>query len=70
MAKKLKTYSIYAIVEMDVMIKIEAENFEDALAKSKQLKETDFVKPLGEYNDGEMDIRGVYDEQIDMLHRK
>ena len=70
MAKKLKTYSIYAIVEMDVMIKIEAENFEDALAKSKQLKETDFVKPLGEYNDGEMDIRGVYDEQIDMLHSK
>jgi hypothetical protein len=55
MAKKLKTYSIYA---------------EDALAKSKQLKETDFVKSLGEYNDGEMDIRGVYDGQIGMLHRK
>ena len=66
----MNTYTIYAIGEMDVTTKIEADSFTDALERARMLKETDFVKPLGDYNDGEIEIRGVFDEKVRMKHQK
>ena len=68
MAKKLKPFTVYAIVEMDVAIDIEASDLTDALKKSEELEETDFCKPLGEYSDSAMKIRGVYDSNIHLTH--
>jgi len=67
---KHNTYTVYAVVEMNVSIKIGADSLKDALEKSRQLKETDFCKPLGEYNNGELEIQGVFDEQVEMKHIK
>lgn len=53
MAKKLKTFYISGVVKMQVGIQIEAGNYQEALDQAKLLKETDFVKPLGDYEDGE-----------------
>ncbi len=64
----MNTYSIWAIVEIDATVNIEAESFEDALQRAKSLKETDFVKPLSNYNDGTLKIRGIFDEQVCMNH--
>ena len=64
MTKKLNTYQVCAVVELEIGITINAESFEDALEKAKKLRETDFVKPLGEYSDGAMEISSVFDEQV------
>jgi hypothetical protein len=70
MAKRtMNTYTVYAIVEMNVAVKIEADSLSDAVERSKSLKEYDFVKPLGDFNDGAIEISGVFDEQVDMKHR-
>lgn len=66
MVKILKTYQITAIIEAVIGVDIKAEDFEDAIEKSKSLKVTDFVKPLGDYLDSNMKIQGVYDNQIGM----
>lgn len=54
MAKKLKTFYISGVVKMQIGIQIEAENYQDALNRAKELRELDFVKPLGDYEDGEL----------------
>ena len=66
MVKILKTYQITAIIEAVIGVDIKAEDFEDAIEKSKSLKVTDFVKTLGDYLDSNMKIQGVYDNQIGM----
>jgi hypothetical protein len=68
--RKLNTYRVYAIVEMDISILIAAESFEDAVEKSKTLKETDFCKPLGEWNQGALEVSGIFDDSIKMQHEK
>lgn len=61
MAKKMKTYTVWGKVTIDTTVSIEAESLADAVERSKELKETDFVKILGEYNDGALRITGVMD---------
>jgi len=70
MKKTKNTYEVYAIVEMNVSVKIDADSFQDALVKAKELRETDFVKPLGAYIDGEFEVHGIFDSQVQMEHRR
>lgn len=62
MASKKKTYYITAKLLLEVGINISADSLEDAVQQSKTLKELDFVKILGDYNDGNMKINGVFEE--------
>ena len=63
MAKaKKKTSHIYAKVGIETSIEIQANSLEDALEQSKSLKIGEFVEIIGEHNDSEMKITGVYEE--------
>lgn len=57
--KKVYTYGVWAKTDHLINIEIKAESLEDAVAKSKELKEEDFVEVLGEYADGNFEITGV-----------
>ena len=60
MATKLKAFTVYAKVTIECGITIKAESFEDALERSKELKEADFVDVFQDYNDGSLEITGVF----------
>jgi len=62
MAKKLETFHIYAKVLIETSIEIGAENLQNALEKSKELKISDFVDIIGEHNDSELRITGIYED--------
>lgn len=57
---RLKSFTVMAKVEIDCTIPIKAESLEDAVKKSVSLKETDFVKILGDFMDGKLNIYGCY----------
>lgn len=61
MAKRLLSFTVYAKVEVDCGIDIKAESLEDAVSKANELKETDFVDVLDEYQDGKLKITGVFE---------
>mgnify|MGYP001559823117 CR=1 FL=1 len=61
MSKKLTTFNVMAKLTLDVSIAIDAESLLDALYRTTELKEQDFVTIDGEYLDGEMKIIGVYE---------
>jgi hypothetical protein len=44
---------------MMVSIPVVAESLQDALDQSKSLRESDFVKWNGEYEDGKIEIEGI-----------
>lgn len=56
----LKPYYIMGKVNLDMNLKINAESLEDALARSKSLKDSDFAECLGELNEGSVKITGVF----------
>lgn len=58
-SKKLQSFSVWARIHIDATINIEAESVADALEQSKKLDAHDFVKILGEYNDGKFVVYGV-----------
>ena len=58
--KKLEDYIIQARCNLLVSITIPANNLEEAVTKSKEYKEEDFVTIADEYLDGEFEITGVY----------
>jgi hypothetical protein len=60
---KLKSFSIWAKLNLDVLINIKAESLEDAVEKSKELKELDFVDIKGEFNDGNIKITGAHEDE-------
>lgn len=60
MAVKNKSFSIWAKLHLDVSVDIPAVSLEEAVQKSKELKEQDFVEILGEFNDGELEIVGIH----------
>ncbi len=61
MKNKVQTYSITGAFKMECEVDIEAQSWEDALKKAKELRELDFVKVLGQYVDGEyLGIRTIY----------
>lgn len=59
MAKKLDSFDVNARLVIIAGITIKAESYEDALEQSKTLRETDFVKVLGEFNDGSLEIGSI-----------
>lgn len=59
MATKYQTYSVWAKCYRDVTVEILAKSLEEAVEKSKELEDSDFVRVLGEYNDGSTEIYGV-----------
>lgn len=63
MVKTLKTFHVMAKLRLDCGVDIKAESIEDAVAKARLMKETDFVEVLGEYTDGETKIFGVFENQ-------
>jgi len=61
MAEKNKEYQVQALVKAIVSVSVNAKNVEEALQKSKELKEEDFVEILGEHLDGDFRITGIYE---------
>jgi hypothetical protein len=59
MTKTLKQFDVTARLVLVVQQTIKAENMEAALVESKTLRETDFVKFLGDCMDGSIAIAGV-----------
>ena len=65
MVKKLRTFTVGGKFTMWCDISIEAENFEDALEKARELRETDFVDVRGGYVDGEYHgIAEIFDDSL------
>ena len=58
--KALKTFSIWAKCYREVSIDIQAESLEEALAKSKEIDEDEFVTVNGDYHDGSTEIYGIF----------
>jgi hypothetical protein len=67
MTKTLGIYQVYAKLNLEVSVKIKAENLEDALQQSRKMNEEDFVKILGEYLDGKMKIIGTMAEWAELM---
>lgn len=61
MAQELKTYVVAATLALEISIEVEAESLRGAAEFAETLKEADFVKILGEYNDGDIRIISVYE---------
>lgn len=59
MSVKKKRFNVMARLTLEVSVPITADNFTDAIEQSKTLKEQDFVKILGEFMDGAMEIIGI-----------
>jgi hypothetical protein len=57
---KRQEYMVYAKVVVDCAIPVAATSFEDALEQARDLKVLDFVEVLGEHNDSNHQITGVY----------
>ena len=59
MSKRLKSFFVFAKLNLDLGITIRAESLEEAIAASKSLQEKDFVDIYEEFNSGDMRITGV-----------
>ena len=59
---KLKTYSIWSEGTFEVSIDIQADSMDSTLAKSKDLKLEDFIEILGEHNDSDHRITGIFEQ--------
>lgn len=60
---RLKTYQVTARLALMVSTEISAESLEDAAIQAKTMKEADFVEVLGEFQDGNIFIQGVSDNE-------
>jgi len=59
---KLKTFTVWATHEIFNNISIKAESLEDALAQSKDLKDSEFITVHGEYMYGTTTVTGVMED--------
>jgi len=59
MADKLKSYGVWAECRRQVILTVKAKTLEEAVEKSKEFEDEDFVTVNGEYTDGETRIIGV-----------
>lgn len=57
---KLKTYTVYSKLQLEVSTEINASSLIEAAEKTQELKEKDFVTIKGEYLGGNMNITGVF----------
>jgi len=60
MTKKLNEYTVMIKIELDTDITIRAASLEDAIEQSKSIDLRDVVKFDGGYNDGNIEITGVF----------
>lgn len=60
MGKKLKEYFVSVKVLVDTTVTVRAESFEDALIKGRELDVKDVVEFDTDYNDGSIEVSGVY----------
>lgn len=60
--KKLNTFYINARLGLDLTIEIKAADLDAAVEVSKTLKEEDFVTILGDWNEGNIKITGIFEE--------
>jgi hypothetical protein len=59
MARKLDAFTITAKLTLLADVTIKAESYEDAIARSKDLRESDFVSFKGEFIDGKMEVVNI-----------
>lgn len=60
MKNNLKKFTVSAVLNLNVTVDVTARSLEEALQKSKELKDHDFVEILGEYLDGSFEVTGIY----------
>ena len=53
-------YNVTATLHLEVGLDVEAASLEEAVAKSKSLKESDFVTIHGDYNEGSIEITSAW----------
>ncbi len=59
--KRTKTYSVSAVLKVWADVTVTADDLEGAVAASKNLDHSDFVKVLGDHVDSDLRIIGVSD---------
>lgn len=68
MAKKTtKSFRVSAVVKVWTEVGIDAENLEDAVAQSRELSVTDFIKITDEHVDSALRITGVQDSDWESI---
>ena len=55
------TYNVIGKLKLEVTVPVTAPSLEEAIAKARELKETDFVTIDGDYMDGDIKIIGLYE---------
>ena len=55
------TYNVIGKLKLEVIVPVTAPSLEEAIAKARELKETDFVTIDGDYMDGDIKIIGLYE---------
>lgn len=61
MAKKLKSFNVYAKLSVEASIVVRAGSLDEAVAEANNLKETDFIQFVDEcVSSDPMEIRGVF----------
>jgi len=58
---KTKEFVVMARVMIECDLTIKAESLEDAIAKARTLKELDFIDIKGEFMEGELHVKGVFE---------
>lgn len=61
MGKTLKAYTINVHVNLDTTVDVKAENLEEAIVKARELKMHDVVSFEGDFCDGDVTIKGVWE---------
>lgn len=64
MAKKNKTFNVTVKVTVETVIDISAESYEQALEKAREYSVKDVVDFDTDYNDGSIEISGIYDPNV------
>lgn len=60
MSKTKKTFRVVARVTMETDMEIACNTLEEAVAEARKLEVLDFVKPLGDHLDSNLEITGIW----------
>jgi len=60
--KSLSSFTVFAKLQIEASIVINAESLQDALDKAYSLDEEDFIQFLGEYCNGSIRITGMLED--------
>lgn len=64
MAKKNKEFNVILKVVVETEISISADSYENALIKARELGVKDVVEFDTSFNDGSIEISGIYDQNV------